>query len=340
MLNGYVDQRSALRRAGARGRPISGTEFYLQDDFQPIGHFNYLCLNIEEWSSPASPLPRRAHPPHHRHPRRRDDLPPPGPRRVETPHLAIAYRSYQTLPVAGDRDAAGRRDPRRLAAALGVQTPTPTQSVACTPTRARSFRCRVGARVRGGAGGRKVKAVVRLCVLAVTGTGRATRPRREKRHDYPRGRRITDITTPLGTGLAATATRDRRVPCTIRFLRRRLRAGARRLRHRGRGLRRYRSALENLTAREPGRRDNRTHAGAGLICCTHTHTGPERRTGLRITDPCRAHRGRRPPRRGTGWSRRRSGGGARPRSGSSSTAATGCGTDACWSNPGIGNPEV
>ncbi len=95
MLNGYV---SAFAFAGRANDAVQATEFYLQGDF-PHGHFNYLALNIEELiltGVPPYPAERtllttgildavmtsRAH----------------GHARVETPHLAIRYRSYERQP--------------------------------------------------------------------------------------------------------------------------------------------------------------------------------------------------------------------------------------------------
>lgn len=101
MLNGYVrDFAYAGRTAegyGDRG-PIAATEFYLQRDF-PHGHFNYLTLNVDEMflsGTPVYPVERTllttgvlnaVMESHHR-----------GGERIETPHLAIAYHSYETLP--------------------------------------------------------------------------------------------------------------------------------------------------------------------------------------------------------------------------------------------------
>jgi hypothetical protein len=90
----------SLPRGGvAEGRgEVRGTEFYLQGDF-PHGHFNNRCLNIEELVLTGQPL----------YPAERTLLTTGildaamtsrhlGHVRVETPHLAIAYRSYETPP--------------------------------------------------------------------------------------------------------------------------------------------------------------------------------------------------------------------------------------------------
>jgi hypothetical protein len=91
MLNGCVRDFAFAARAEDR---VVATEFYLQRDF-PHGHFNYLSLNLEEMfltGVPTYPVERTllttgvlnammdsAH---------EED------RRIETPHLAIAYESY------------------------------------------------------------------------------------------------------------------------------------------------------------------------------------------------------------------------------------------------------
>jgi hypothetical protein len=96
MLNGYVHDFSF---AGRTGGQVEATEFYLQNGW-PFGHFSYLSLNIEEMfltGKPQYPVERtllttgildavmesryRGH------------------IRVETPHLAIRYRSYDRMPV-------------------------------------------------------------------------------------------------------------------------------------------------------------------------------------------------------------------------------------------------
>jgi hypothetical protein len=95
MLNGYLnDFAYAGRAAGA----IQACEFYLQQDF-PHGHFNFLALNFEEMvltSVPPYPAERTllttgildaVMTSRHR-----------GHIRVETPHLDVAYRSYQNCP--------------------------------------------------------------------------------------------------------------------------------------------------------------------------------------------------------------------------------------------------
>jgi hypothetical protein len=112
MLNGYVSQFAyagrdltpllspSLPRGGVAdgGGEVRGTEFHLQNEF-PHGHFNNLCLNIEELvltGQPPYPAERTLLTTgildavmtsrHHGHVR------------VETPHLDIAYRSYETPP--------------------------------------------------------------------------------------------------------------------------------------------------------------------------------------------------------------------------------------------------
>jgi hypothetical protein len=95
MLNGYA---SDFAYAGRAGGQVQATEFYLQREF-PHGHFNYLALNFEEMV--LSGLPP--------YPAERTLLTTgildavmtsrhAGHTRVETPHLAIGYRSYQALP--------------------------------------------------------------------------------------------------------------------------------------------------------------------------------------------------------------------------------------------------
>ena len=95
MLNGYVGDFAYAGQVEGR---IQATEFHLQRDF-PHGHFNYLALNIEEMvlsGTPPYPAERTLlttgildavmtsrHLDH---------------ARVETPHLAIGYRSYEAMP--------------------------------------------------------------------------------------------------------------------------------------------------------------------------------------------------------------------------------------------------
>jgi hypothetical protein len=95
MLNGYVGDFAYAGRSHGR---VQACEFYLQRGF-PHGHFNYLCLNIEEMfltGVPTYPVERtllttglvdavmnsryRGHV------------------RWETPHLDVSYRSYEQLP--------------------------------------------------------------------------------------------------------------------------------------------------------------------------------------------------------------------------------------------------
>ncbi len=95
MLNGYV---SDFAYAGRTGGELQAAEFYLQGDY-PHGHFNYLALNIEEMvlsGSPPYPVERTlltsgildaAMTSRHT-----------GHRRIDTPHLAIGYRSYTVPP--------------------------------------------------------------------------------------------------------------------------------------------------------------------------------------------------------------------------------------------------
>jgi hypothetical protein len=95
MLNGYVGSFAYAARAGGE---VQATEFYLQDGF-PFGHFSYLLLNIEEMlltGRPTYPAERTllttgvlnaVMDSHHQ-----------GGARIETPHLDIAYRSYEQLP--------------------------------------------------------------------------------------------------------------------------------------------------------------------------------------------------------------------------------------------------
>jgi len=95
MLNGYVTD---LAYAGNVGGVIQGTEFYLQNG-EPHAHFSYLALNIEEMfvtNAPTYPVERTlltsgvleaALDSRHQ-----------GYVCLETPHLDIAYRSYESLP--------------------------------------------------------------------------------------------------------------------------------------------------------------------------------------------------------------------------------------------------
>ena len=95
MLNGYVVD---LAYAARIGNKVYGTEFYLQNS-PPHAHFSYLSLNIEEMfvtGTPTYPVERtllttgvleaaldsRYH----------------GYVRLETPHLDVAYRSYDSIP--------------------------------------------------------------------------------------------------------------------------------------------------------------------------------------------------------------------------------------------------
>jgi hypothetical protein len=95
MLNGHV---SEFAYAGRVGGEVRASEFYLQRDF-PHGHFNFLALNFEEMVLSATPP----------YPAERTLLTTgildavmtsrhQGHTRIETPHLDIVYRSYQTLP--------------------------------------------------------------------------------------------------------------------------------------------------------------------------------------------------------------------------------------------------
>ncbi|MYE89957.1 hypothetical protein F4X33_13280, partial [Candidatus Poribacteria bacterium] len=94
MLNGYVTD---LAYAGRVGGEIYGSEFYLHGDPHP--HFSYLSLNIEEMfvtGVPTYPVERTlltsgvleaALDSRHQ-----------GYIRLETPHLDIGYRSYDSIP--------------------------------------------------------------------------------------------------------------------------------------------------------------------------------------------------------------------------------------------------
>jgi hypothetical protein len=95
MLNGYVTD---LAYAGCVGGVIQGTEFYLQNG-EPHAHFSYLSLNIEEMFVTGIPT----------YPVERTlltsgvleaalDSRYQGYIRLETPHLDVAYRSYENLP--------------------------------------------------------------------------------------------------------------------------------------------------------------------------------------------------------------------------------------------------
>ena len=94
MLNGYVTD---LAYAGRVGGEIYGSEFYLHGDPHP--HFSYLSLNIEEMfvtGVPTYPVERTLLTSgvleavlDSRHQ---------GYIRLETPHLDIAYRSYDSIP--------------------------------------------------------------------------------------------------------------------------------------------------------------------------------------------------------------------------------------------------
>jgi hypothetical protein len=95
MLNGYAQEFAYAGRADGR---VQATQFYLQDD-HPYGHFNWLCLNFEEFVLTGIPpypeertllttgiLDAVLSSRHHGH------------ARIETPHLEIRYHSYQTIP--------------------------------------------------------------------------------------------------------------------------------------------------------------------------------------------------------------------------------------------------
>jgi hypothetical protein len=95
LLSGYARE---FAFAGRGGGNIAATGFYLQRDI-PHGHFNYLCLNLEEMFLTGRPI----------YPAERTLLTTgilttvmasrhQGGARIETPHLAIAYESYETLP--------------------------------------------------------------------------------------------------------------------------------------------------------------------------------------------------------------------------------------------------
>jgi hypothetical protein len=95
MLNGGI---SDFAYAGRVGGEVRAAEFYLQRDF-PHGHFNYLALSFEEMVLSGSPP----------YPAERTLLTTgildalmtsrhAGHARIETPHLAIRYPSYQELP--------------------------------------------------------------------------------------------------------------------------------------------------------------------------------------------------------------------------------------------------
>ncbi len=110
MLNGYVTDMAYAARIGGQ---IQATEFYLQSGFSHA-HFSYLSLNIEEMfltGRPTYPLERTllttgvleaALDSRYR-----------GHIRLETPHLNIAYRSYETLPwrPTGRRPAGATLEP-------------------------------------------------------------------------------------------------------------------------------------------------------------------------------------------------------------------------------------
>ena len=110
MLNGYVtDMAYAARVAGQ----VQATEFYLQPQASHA-HFSYLGLNIEEMfvtGQPAYPIERTllttgaleaALDSRYR-----------GHTRLQTPHLNITYRSYETLPwrPTGPRPAGATLEP-------------------------------------------------------------------------------------------------------------------------------------------------------------------------------------------------------------------------------------
>jgi len=102
MLNGYVTD---LAYAGRVGGVIQGTEFYLQNG-EPHAHFSYLSLNIEEMfvtGVPTYPVERTlltsgvleaALDSRYQGYAKSNDFVV----RLETPHLDIAYRSYEKLP--------------------------------------------------------------------------------------------------------------------------------------------------------------------------------------------------------------------------------------------------
>jgi len=108
MLNGYV---SSFAFAGRVGAEIQGTAFNLQDG-EPFAHFSYLSLNIEEMFLTRIP----------QYPAERTLLTTgiidavmnskyKGYKRIPTPHLDVAYRSYEKSPIRPvaprPQDAAG-----------------------------------------------------------------------------------------------------------------------------------------------------------------------------------------------------------------------------------------
>ena len=110
MLNGYVTD---LAYAGRVGGVIQGTEFYLQNG-EPHAHFSYLGLNIEEMFVTGIPT----------YPVERTLLASgvleatlgsryQGYVRLETPHLDVTYRSYESLPwcPCGRRPAGATLEP-------------------------------------------------------------------------------------------------------------------------------------------------------------------------------------------------------------------------------------
>ena len=95
MLDGYVTDFGYAARIGGT---VQATEFYLQDG-PPHSHFSYLSLNIEEMFVTGQPV----------YPVQRTllttgileaalDSRYQGHIRLETPHLDVTYRSYETIP--------------------------------------------------------------------------------------------------------------------------------------------------------------------------------------------------------------------------------------------------
>ena len=111
MANGYV---SAFAYAARVDGQAQGTEFYLQND-GPFAHFSYLCLNVARFfrTGQAPYPPERTllttgvidavmNSSHE------------GGRKIATPHLGIAYESYDHMPIrpAGPRPLDASVDPQ------------------------------------------------------------------------------------------------------------------------------------------------------------------------------------------------------------------------------------
>ncbi len=111
MLNGYVHDFAYAARVDGQ---VHGTQFYLQND-GPFAHFSYLCRNVQEFFKTG----QAPYPPERTllttgiidaamNSRYEDH------RKVDTPYLAIAYESYDQMPIrpTGSRPRGACIDPQ------------------------------------------------------------------------------------------------------------------------------------------------------------------------------------------------------------------------------------